>query len=41
MSFVKKRKPAAVEVFEEEELGQKILNELVKIRKLLEKRVKH
>ena len=37
MSFVKKRKPAAVEVFEEEELGQRILDELVKIRKLLEK----
>ena len=40
MSFVKKRKPAAVEIFEEEELGQKILDELVKIRKLLENCVK-
>jgi len=40
MSFVKKRKPAAVEVFEEEELGQRILDELVKIRKLLENCVK-
>jgi len=40
MSFVKKRKPAAVEVFEEEELDQRILDELVKIRKLLENCVK-
>jgi len=40
MSFVKRRRPAAVEVFEEEEPTQKILEELVKIRKLLEEYVR-
>jgi len=40
MSFVKKRRPEAVEVFEEEEPAQKILEELVKIRRLLEEYVR-
>jgi len=37
MSFVRGRKPVAVETYEEEDINLKILNELVKIRKLLAK----
>ena len=37
MEFVKGKKPVAVETYEEEDIDLKILNELVKIRKLLEK----
>ena len=37
MEFVKGKKPVAVETYEEENIDLKILNELVKIRKLLEK----
>ena len=37
MGFVKGKKPVAVETYEEENIDLKILNELVKIRKLLEK----
>ncbi|RLI81288.1 PH domain-containing protein [Archaeoglobales archaeon] len=37
MRFVKGKKPVAVETYEEENIDLKILNELVKIRKLLEK----
>lgn len=38
--FVRGRKPVAVEAFEEENTDARILTELVKIRKLLEKRKK-
>ena len=37
MGFVKGKKPIAVETYEEENIDLKILDELVKIRKLLEK----
>jgi len=37
MEFVKGKKPVAVETYEEENIDLKILDELVKIRKLLEK----
>jgi hypothetical protein len=37
MEFVKGKRPIAVETYEEENIDLKILNELVKIRKLLEK----
>ena len=37
MRFVKGKRPVAVETYEEENVDLKILNELVKIRKLLEK----
>ncbi len=37
MGFVKGKKPVAVETYEEENIDLKILNELVKIRELLEK----
>jgi len=37
MEFVRGKKPVAVETYEEENIDLKILNELVKIRKLLEK----
>ena len=37
MEFVRGKKPVAVETYEEERIDLKILNELVKIRKLLEK----
>jgi hypothetical protein len=37
IGFVKGKKPVAVETYEEENIDLKILNELVKIRKLLEK----
>ncbi len=37
MEFVKGKKPVAVETYEEEDINLKILNELVKIRKILEK----
>jgi membrane protein YdbS with pleckstrin-like domain len=37
MSFIDKRKPMAVETYNEEDVNQKILNELVKIRKSLKK----
>jgi len=37
MGFVKGKRPMAVETYEEENIDLKILNELVKIRKLLEK----
>jgi len=37
MEFVKGKKPVAIETYEEENIDLKILNELVKIRKLLEK----
>jgi len=40
MEFVKGKKPVAVETYEEENIDLKILNELVKIRKLLEKFLK-
>ena len=40
MGFVKGKKPVAVETYEEENIDLKILNELVKIRKLLEKFLK-
>lgn len=37
MGFVKGKRPIAVETYEEENIDLKILNELIKIRKLLEK----
>jgi len=37
MGFVKGKKPVAVETYEEENIDLKILNELVRIRELLEK----
>jgi len=37
MDFIDKRKPVAVETYDEGDVNQKILNELVKIRKLLKK----
>ncbi len=37
MEFVRGKKPVAVETYKDESIGLKILNELVKIRKLLEK----
>lgn len=37
MEFVKGKKPTAIETYEEENVDLKILNELIKIRKLLEK----
>jgi len=37
MRFVRGRKPVAVETYDEEDQESKVLNELVKIRKLLEK----
>jgi len=37
MGFVRGKKPVAVETYEEEDINLKILNELVKIRELLEK----
>ncbi|RLG71621.1 MAG: PH domain-containing protein [Methanobacteriota archaeon] len=37
MEFIKGKKPVAVETYEEENIDLKILDELVKIRKLLEK----
>jgi membrane protein YdbS with pleckstrin-like domain len=37
MDFIDKKRPAAVETFESEDIDVKILNELVKIRKLLKK----
>jgi membrane protein YdbS with pleckstrin-like domain len=37
MGFVKGKKPVAVETYEEENIDLKILNELIKIRELLEK----
>ena len=37
MEFVRGKKPVAIETYEEENIDLKILNELVKIRKLLEK----
>ena len=37
MEFVKGKKPVAIETYEEKNIDLKILNELVKIRKLLEK----
>ena len=37
MDFIDKRKPMAVETYDEGDVDQKILNELVKIRKLLKK----
>ncbi|MCD6341499.1 MAG: PH domain-containing protein [Thaumarchaeota archaeon] len=40
LKFVKGRRPVATEVYEEEAIDAKILDELVKIRKLLEKSVK-
>ena len=40
MGFVKGKKPVAVETYGEENIDLKILNELVKIRKLLEKFLK-
>ncbi len=40
MEFVKGKKPVAVETYEEENIDLKILNELVTIRKLLEKFLK-
>ena len=40
MEFVKGKKPVAVETYGEENIDLKILNELVKIRKLLEKFLK-
>ena len=36
MRFVRSKKHAAIETFEEENIDAKILNELIKIRKLLE-----
>ena len=37
MGFVKGKKPVAVETYEEENIDSRILNEVVRIRKLLEK----
>jgi membrane protein YdbS with pleckstrin-like domain len=37
MNFVDKKKPMAVETYDEDDVDKKILNELVKIRKLLKK----
>ena len=37
MAFIDKKKPVAVETYDEEDVNQKILNELVKIRKSLKK----
>ena len=37
MGFIRSKKPVAVETYEEENIGLKILNELIKIRELLEK----
>ena len=37
MSFVRRKKPVGVETYEEEDTDVKILKELGKIRKLLEK----
>ncbi len=37
MSFIDRKKPVAVETYETEDVDTKILNELVKIRKLLKK----
>ena len=37
VSFIDKKKPVAVETYDEEDVNQKILNELVKIRKSLKK----
>jgi len=37
MDFIDKRKPMAVETYDEEDVNQKILSELVKIRKALKK----
>ena len=39
IKLVEGRKPVAVETYEEETIEQKILNELIKIRKLLEKSI--
>ncbi len=36
MEFVRGKKPVAVETYEEENINSKILNELIKIRELLE-----
>ncbi|MEM2927675.1 MAG: PH domain-containing protein [Nitrososphaerota archaeon] len=40
MENIRGRKPVAVETYEEENINLKILNELIKIRKLLEKFIK-
>ncbi len=40
MEFVKDKRPVAVETYDEENINLKILNELIKIRKLLEKHLK-
>ncbi len=37
LGFVRGKKPVAVETYEEEGTNQKILNEVVKMRKMLEK----
>ena len=37
MGFIRGKKPVAVQTYEEENIGLKILNELIKIRELLEK----
>ncbi len=37
MDFIDKRKPVAVETYDEGDINQKILNELIKIRKSLKK----
>ena len=40
MGFIRGERPVAVQTFEEENINAQVLNELVKIRELLEKSLK-